>query len=1141
MKRLYALWLTLLTLLLIPAGGAWGQLQNYYFVHTSGDPTAMDGSTILFQSGTGFAGSRAFNSKWTINVGFNFKFAGNLYSTLTLSTNGIIYFGSQFPSDQTNNFTGLNIPFVAPFWDQLRFGGGTNSPIPQNNPGQHCTQPRFHYIVKGTSPNRVLTVEYKQISIAHNGGGGWGSNAPGTFQVRFYEVDGRIEFWYGSMTNCDACGRASGRCDPVSASIGISANSSSFISISFPAGVPTENRVTPNNNVSIDPNTGTPIAPNTILAFGECVTVLNGRIGQDNGGTAALNNGDTFFNGFEVQMGESAIYRPFDIRMISAICQGPYTLTISGPAAADYYFGTPGTQSITRTLPVGGTSEIPEITFRPSATGLRSATLTVTGVGITRTFNLAASAPFVNYTGHVAQGGTARMKTGDVLLQGIRVRRLTSATFSPFTLTNMSTVNRAISYTIIGGNGQYSIAPTATLAPGQTLTPTITFNPTGFGVQKATLEVNAGGQIRTFPLEAISTAPGASFVTVSNSMTIDSSSTLFANTYACVGNEVQALEVEVENIGYEPFTISGVVFYETDTLIQQGIPRYAFRRDAQGNLIESKDYVVTLTRPTLPYKPGPSIFPVTLTENQKMTFYVSFIGNLPGKRYARGFFYTNGENFASRSIQGVVTDGILSFDVFGRGNGARLAGSLNGTLPRAVIFPGTRLGSSSEATLRLANPGVCSLRISIPKLGLTSGDVEEFSIIRMPVGFIDPVTQDLVLAPGQTADMTLGFKPIQAGSRRASLRLVTNDSTIHIPNITERGVYYIDLYGGGATDLYAQGIDFGQALIGGDATEQKKGIVRVVNTMSTPLTINTIEIRGTDAAEFVEDPALPWPDSKLLNSGEELELHVIFAPAAGGDPGDRNAEVKITTSLGAEASAPLKGIAGTRTMGIDPPSIAFVGTTSGRFQRRMITITNTGTMTMQLNEPEITGPDAANFQLGTLARTELAPGANEFLELTYAPVAPGVFNATLVFTGNATNSPQQILLNGTAFMPKGPDGNDLSNPVTGIEDGVGSSVDYNSVSGVETETSAAGVTLYQSTPNPANEAVEIRYNLVSGTNVELELYDAQGRVVRVIESGARTAGERSVRVDVRGLANGTYIYRLKANGQTLSRTMTISR
>lgn len=1139
MKRLYALWLTFLTLLLIPAGGAWGQLQNYYFVRTSGDPTAMDGSTVLFQGGTGTAGSRAFNSKWNINIGFNFKFAGNTYSTLTLSTNGIIYFGSQFPADQTNNFTSLNLPFVAPFWDQMRFGAGTNSPIPQNNPGQHCTQPRFHYVVKGTAPNRVLTVEYRQISIAHSGGGGWGSNAPGTFQVRFYEVDGRIEFWYGPMTNCDACGRAGGRCDVTSASVGISATSSSFISVSFPAGVPTENRVTPNNSVSIDASTGTPIPPNTILAFGECVTVLNGRIGQDNGGTAALNNGDTFFNGFEVQMGESTIYRPFDIRMISAICQGPYTLSITGPAAADYYFGTPGTQSITRTLPVGGTSEIPEITFKPTATGLRQATLTVTGVGITRTFNLGASAPFVNYTGHVAQGGTVGMKTGDILLQGIRIRRLASATFSPFTLTNMSATNRAISYTITGGNGQYSIAPTITLAPGQSVTPTVTFNPTGFGVQKATLEVNAGGQIRTFTLEAISTAPGASIMT--NARAIDSNSTLFTNVFGCVGNDARSLQVDVDNIGYEPFTIQGAVFYEIDTVIKQGIPSYAFRRDANGNLIESKDYVVTRVQPTLPYKPGPSIFPVTLAENEKMTFFISFIGNLPGKRYARGFFYTNGENFASRSITGTVTDGILSFDVFGRGNGARLAGSIDGKLPKAVIFPGTRLGSTSEATLRLVNPGACSLRVSLPKLMLTSGDVDEFSIIRMPVGFIDPATQDLVLAPGETAEIILGFKPLQAGSRRASLRLVTNDSTIHIPKITERGVYYIDLYGGGSTDLYAQGMTFDQALIGGDASEQKHGIVRVVNTMSTPLTISTITIEGTDATEFKQDPARPWPTNKLMNAGEELELHVVFAPAAGGNPGDRNAVVKVTTSVGAEASAPLKGVAGTRTMGIDPPSIGFVGTTSGRFQRRMITITNTGTMPMKLDAPELTGADAANFQLGTLARTELAPGANEFLELTYAPVAPGVFNATLVFNGNATNAPQSILLNGTAFMPKGPDGNDLSTPVTGIEDGVGNSVGNNSVSGVETQTSASGVTLYQSTPNPANEAVEIRYNLVSGTTVDLELYDAQGRVVRVIESGVRTAGERSVRVDVRDLANGTYIYRLKANGQTLSRTMTISR
>lgn len=1116
MRRLYTLLFTLLALWLVPAVAAWGQLSNYYFAYTTGDPTDMTGATILYAASPG---STNDDGTFLIPIGFNFVFNGVTYNSIVVGANGNMYPGTTHPgADWVNNITSApRYPFLAPFWYDMEFSDGSNG----------CTTPRFHYITKGSSPNRVLTVEWLHNRITRY----WGTpQNPATFQARLYEGSNKIEFWYGKMNPCDVCNNLG--CQSSFASVGIATASNQFISVTFPSNTPTENRVTANNSVNVN---ATPIKENTLLVFGECSAEVNGRIGAGNGGTATMNNGDTFFSGFSAQIGEAPVYRPFDIRMASTVCTAPYTLTITGPNAADYYFGTPGTQSITRTLPLGGQVDIPEITFRPTGSGIRTATLTVTGLKLSRTFNLGAYAPFISYTGHVAEGGTPTMANGDVLLAGKRIPRHTSANYSPFTLRNVSNVALPISYEITGGFGQYTISPGGSLAAGASVTPVITFNAIGFGTVNAQLKVTAGSESRTFSLAAFSAAPGGEFRL--GSALLDTGSTLFTNTYVCIGSEVQALKVDMVNTGAGEFKINGAAFYEIDTIIRQGIPRYAFRRDQNGNLIPAHDYVVSLEPPTLPYKPENirNIFPITLAEGQSQTIYVSFVGTANGKRYARGYIYTNSQNTAAPDTLGVVQEGIVAFDVFGRGSGARLSSDNSGKLPKAIFFSGAKLGGTSQETLHLTNPGLCDLRISLPKLQITAGDVDEFSIISMPNGNVDPKTNDLILPPGGSADIVLGFVPMHSGSRRASLRLVTNDSAIHVPGITERGTYYIDLYGSAGSDVYMQGVEFGQALIGGSANEQLRDVVRVVNTMNVAITVNSLEIEGTDMADFVKDG---WPNLPLtLHPGDQLELKVTFAPQTG-DAGQRVADVKMVSSANPDGIiASLKGMAGTRTMEVTPPSMVFAPMSVGKFQRRMVKITNTGSMPMRVEKPEVTGPDAGSFQISLSESKNIPPQGFEFVEVTYAPTEANSFVASLTISGNATNAPAVIGLSGTASMPEREDNTGV---VTGVENGTGRA-DNLSTSGVEAEAAAKGISLSQSIPNPARETVELTYQIPAAMDVVLALYDASGRLVRSVENGHRAAGSHVLRIDVRELPTGTYHYHLNVAGVTLTRALQIVR
>ena len=88
------------------------------------------------------------------NIGFTFNYFGNDYTQFYVSTNGWISFTSQASSDATNNAipsTDGSNNLIAVWWDDLhvKAQGSTD---------------KVGYEMSGTSPNRVLTVEWFSIS-----------------------------------------------------------------------------------------------------------------------------------------------------------------------------------------------------------------------------------------------------------------------------------------------------------------------------------------------------------------------------------------------------------------------------------------------------------------------------------------------------------------------------------------------------------------------------------------------------------------------------------------------------------------------------------------------------------------------------------------------------------------------------------------------------------------------------------------------------------------------------------------------------------------------------------------------------------------------------------------------------------------
>lgn len=1115
--------LSALVVLILACTPAHANLSDYRFSAGYGKPMTPGATTRLLK-----AGSDDVTSAVT-NIGFTFAFDGTPYTQFSVSSDGLIGLGSRAVSPCWLNklttttgicdgvsgydYTLVNVPHIAPLWDDLRVPDIGNDKFDGD----------VNYGLTGTAPNRVLVINFVNIETDYL------NFYYSTFQVRLYESSNKIEFYYENLNPNYFVGNG--------ASIGLATTATNYLSV-FPSGKGGPTASSSSVNDFFYPSDGT-IPAGYMYSFTPCQITYTGDPAQ--GGTIDMNDGDTLLAGMKTMVYNTAPYTPFSMSMDAACSSRVVTATISGPSAAEYSFSPSPASIVSGNKPLAGT-----VTFKPTGVGIRRAQLRLTDDrGGLRVYNLAAEAtPRITYTGIIPQGGTAAMANGDVLMSAVHVRRNQSMGFTPFTLTNIgnneSAPAAAVTYQIKGmAGGQYSIAPpNASIGSSTSHTPTITFSPgSTIGPVLDSLFVTADGETRRFALYAISDGVGAR-MSIENQVLADSSQ-LFTNRFSCAGTDPITLPMVVTNVGSLPFQITRVDYFQTDTIYRQGSPRYPLMRGNESAPVRVYDYIVTETPPVLPINTSAPQAPITVDVGATRTLYFTFIGQVPGKRFARAFVYTNAENFIATDVNGEMSQGLVTFDLYGRGTGAMLSDRPGGGRPQALQFGEVRVGESVTQRLYMVNNGTCPLRINLTRMAIVAGDVDEFELVTRPTTNVDAATGDVVLAPGDIDSADIRFTASHNGSRRAALRLVTNDSAIIVPGITERGTWYVDLYGQGRADLYAEGANLGQALIGGAPAEHRRGVVRFRNTRAVPITVASLTITGTDAAEFVADATAPWPTlPKDLLPGDVMELAVEFAPASGGPVGTRSAEVHLAASGGEAIDAPMTGLAGTREIAANPGSVSFSVTTGGQ-ARKTVAIGNTGTMPLTITKVETSAPD---FTLGALDRTQLAPGQVEYLEITFTPQGPGVVSGTLTIESNATNAPQQVTLNGVASTRRrSDDPSSATQARPGFEGVRLEAVEEFSTSGVAGVRAAGGLTLMQSIPNPGREMVEIGYRTPQRGMVQLALFDAAGREVRTLESGVRDAGERTVRVNVSGLPAGIYVYRLTTADGTLTRTLTIVR
>ncbi|MBK8092952.1 MAG: choice-of-anchor D domain-containing protein [Verrucomicrobiaceae bacterium] len=669
----------------------------------------------------------------------------------------------------------------------------------------------------------------------------------------------------------------------------------------------------------------------------------------------------------------SNLVRTFTIRNSGALTLSGLSLSKAGTDSANFTLGSLSVSS----LAAGATTTF-TVTFAPGATVTRNAIvrvasndfdenpfdIAVTGVGVVP--EIAIEQPVgTNLTDGVSTVTYGAVNVGGNVTQSFTVRNTGASALTGLALSKAGT--NTADFTL----GTLSVT---TLNPGESTAFDVTFAPQAYGSRSAILRV-ASSDADENPFDITLTGTGlATEIVVEQPVGTnvgDGGSRSFGS--VLLGGSA-SLSFTIKNIGNIDLTDLSIT------------------KDGAN----AEEFTITAS-PTAPVS-GPS---------GSTTFTVQFTPTALGLRSAA-------IHIASNDIDESPFDILLT----GTGTSPEIvveypAGTGLQDGVSVISLPTTNVASLSNITVTLRNTGTATLTgISISKDGDHSSDF----------GVSTPAT---VLNAGSSATFSVSFTPTALGTRSAAIHISSSDLDENPFDIVLTGtgtspeVEIEHPAGVGLVDGVSS-IDYGPLLVG--STQVKTFTVR--NTGTSSLTSLALSKTGTNSSLFT----LSSLSTTTLAIGASTTFTVTYAPNAvaahgatirlsSNDLDESPFDIAVTGS-GIAPEIAIEAPVGTNLID-NGSTITFPATVAGSSSDPVIfTVRNTGSAPLAGLALSKVGTNTADFLLGTLGATSLAPTESTTFTVIFSPTAGGTRSATLRVASNDTDeNPFDIALSGTATAP----------------------------------------------------------------------------------------------------------------------------
>ena len=203
--------------------------------------------------------------------------------------------------------------------------------------------------------------------------------------------------------------------------------------------------------------------------------------------------------------------------------------------------------------------------------------------------------------------------------------------------------------------------------------------------------------------------------------------------------------------------------------------------------------------------------------------------------------------------------------------------------------------------------------------------------------------------------------------------------------------------------------NFGSVAVGSFVQQ----LFTITNDASTTVTVSNISIAGANAGDFSENNTCSSP---LPTSGT-CTVTVTFAPTA---VGQRTATLTVTDD--APGSPQTASLVGTGFLvpiaNLSPAALTFGNQTDGTTSSpQLVTLSNTGNGPLNIASIGVAGANAGDFGQMNNCPSTLNAGSQCTVTVTFKPSLVGTELASLQFSDNSANSPQQVPLGGTGVNP----------------------------------------------------------------------------------------------------------------------------